>query len=122
MHLETAHVLAGLIESLPLDIPLDDPEPDPEGAPETGSARSAREKRDAAQRKLDERARNKALGIPDPRTVDAMVIAALAEICRRRNFTQIVFFSPTEVGTTSALIGVQMVASQVTGSYFLSSP
>jgi hypothetical protein len=78
MHLETAHVLAGLVEAMPLD--------DPEGAPETGSARSAREKRDAAQRKRDERARREAEGMLDPRVVDSAIPTAIADICIRANF------------------------------------
>ncbi len=77
---------AGLIESLPENIPLDDPEPDHEGAPETGSARSARERRDAAQRKRDERARRKAGGMPDPRVIDSAIATAIADICIRANF------------------------------------
>lgn len=86
MHMETATILAGLVEAMPLDIPLDDPDDDAEGAPETGSARSARERRDAAQRKRDERARRKAGGMPDPRVVDAAIATAIADICIRADF------------------------------------
>lgn len=84
MHPETAHVLAGLIEQMPDEVHLDEPEDDV--APETGSARAARERRDAADRKRAERARNRAAGIPDPRVVDAAIATAIAAINRRANF------------------------------------
>lgn len=83
MNYEAAHVLAGLIEAMPEDSPLDDPEDD--GAPETGSARSAREKRDAAERKRKERARRRAEGIPESRLVDAAICTALADLSRRQD-------------------------------------
>ena len=88
MHLETAHVLAGLIEAMPEDIPLDGPEDEAEGTPETGSARSARERRDAADRKRAERARRRAEGIPEPALVDRAIATALADISRRGRFRQ----------------------------------
>ena len=78
---EATYILAGLVEQMPEEIYLDDPEP--VGAPETGSARTAREKRDAAQRKRYERARRRAKGIPEPRLVDAAIAIALCDLSRR---------------------------------------
>ncbi len=78
MHLEPSALLAGLIEAMPEDIPVDEP-----CAPETGSARSARERRDAADRKRAERARRRAEGIPEPTLVDRAIATALADLSRR---------------------------------------
>lgn len=88
MTFDDLHPLAGFMEPLPEDGPVDDPEPEADGAPETGSARTARERRDAAQRKRDERARRKAEGMPDPRVVDSAVATAIAAISRRARFRQ----------------------------------
>ncbi|SDM31294.1 hypothetical protein SAMN05216360_101520 [Methylobacterium phyllostachyos] len=74
---EASYILAGLVEQMPEEIYLDDP------APETGSARTARERRDAAERKRAERARRKAEGIPEPRLVDAAIATALSDLSRR---------------------------------------
>ncbi|MFC6388710.1 hypothetical protein ACFQDP_05000 [Methylorubrum zatmanii] len=84
MYDETSHLLAGLIEQMPEDVYLDDAEP--ESAPETGSARSARERRDAADRKRAERARRKAAGIPEPALVDRAIATALADLSCRGGF------------------------------------
>lgn len=59
-------------------------ESDASGAPETASARAAAAKRAEAERKREERAKRKADGIPDPRTVDAAIIGAVAAACARR--------------------------------------
>ena len=85
---ETSAIFAALLTQLPEDVPLDDPEPEAEddGAPETGSARTAREKRDAAQRKRDERARNRKNGIPDPALVDRAIATAIGDISKRARF------------------------------------
>ena len=82
MYDETSHLLAGLIEQMPEEVHLDEPEP--ESAPETGSARSARERRDAADRKRAERARRRAEGIPEPALVDRAIATALSDLSRRR--------------------------------------
>ncbi len=74
---EATYILAGLVEQMPEEVYLDDP------APETGSARTARERRDAAERKRAERARRRAEGIPEPRLVDAAIATALCDLSRR---------------------------------------
>jgi hypothetical protein len=79
---EITYILAGLVKQMPEEVYLDDPEPDA-GAPETGSARTARERRDAAQRKREERARRKAKGVPEPRLVDAAIATAFSDLSRQ---------------------------------------
>jgi hypothetical protein len=89
MFTETAFVLPGLCEQMPYEIELDpEPEPEPEdaSAPESGSARTAREKRDAAERKRAERARNRKAGIPDPALVDRAIATAIGDISKRARF------------------------------------
>ena len=85
---EISTIFAALLTQMPEDVPLDDPEPEPEydNAPEIGSARTAREKRDAAQRKRDERARNRKNGIPDPALVDRAIATAIGDISKRARF------------------------------------
>ncbi|MEE7462918.1 hypothetical protein MFUR16E_17515 [Methylobacterium fujisawaense] len=75
---ETSAIFAALLTQMPEDVPLNDPEPEPQddGAPETGSAPTACEKRDAAQRKRAE-------GIPEPRLRWAAIATALCDLSRR---------------------------------------
>jgi hypothetical protein len=83
MYDEASHLLAGLIEQMPEEVHLD---PEPVRAPETGSARTARERREAAERKRRERARRKRGGVPDPQLVDRAIATALHDISRRAAF------------------------------------
>jgi hypothetical protein len=112
MFTETAFVLPGLCEQMPYEIELDpEPEPEPEdaSAPESGSARTAREKRDAAERKRAERARNRKAGIPDPALVDRAIATALGDISRRARFRERV---QVQQGMQGLAIGLDAILGQ----------
>ena len=69
-----------MLDELAADADL---EPVPPPAPVSASAAAAAARRDEAERKREERKERKAAGIPDGRTVDAAVAAALAETFRK---------------------------------------
>lgn len=100
------------IEAFPA--PTDDfapglaPEPDASAPAETPSARAAALRRAEAERKRGERAKRKAEGVPDPRTVDAAIIGAVVAACARRGH-------PRTIAQTKSLAGLAITLQDIVG-------
>lgn len=82
--------------------------PDTSALPETPSARAAAVRRAEADRKREERAKRRADGIPDPRTVDAAIINAVVASSVRRGH-------PRTIAQTKSLAGLAISLQDIVG-------
>jgi hypothetical protein len=77
------HLDADAIQSILDDLGCDDEaQEDAQAARLSGSALAAAQRRADAERKRLERARRREAGLPDPRTVDAAIVSAIAHVMR----------------------------------------
>lgn len=82
MHFDDATAIQGILDDLDLD---DDAPEDAQATCLSGSALLAAQRRADAERKRLERARRREAGLPDPRTVDAAIVSAIAHVMRENS-------------------------------------